>query len=94
MMAVLSNQLRAARPAWLDRPLSISLTGAGGGCWTVGADGSVTPGTTEGAAAQIEAMALEFPEWATKRADWRAREVQVRGDAAYVGRFLDAVNVV
>jgi hypothetical protein len=94
MMAVLSNELRAARPAWLDRPLSISLTGAGGGCWTVGADGSVTPGTTDGAAAQIEATALEFPEWGTKRADWRARQVQVRGDAAYGGRFLDAVNVV
>ena len=31
MMAVLSNQLRAAPPEWLDRPLSIALSGPGGG---------------------------------------------------------------
>src|SRR6478672_640106 len=41
MMAVLSNQLHAARPEWLDRPVSITLSGPGGGCWVVGADGSV-----------------------------------------------------
>ncbi|WP_264004218.1 maleylpyruvate isomerase N-terminal domain-containing protein [Mycolicibacterium sphagni] len=33
MLAVLSNQLRAAVPPWLDRPLAITLTGPGGGTW-------------------------------------------------------------
>jgi uncharacterized protein (TIGR03083 family) len=94
MMAVLSNQLRAADPAWLDRPLSITLSGPGGGCWVVRPDGSVAPGKLDGAAAQIDGAAIEFPEWATQRAGWRDRDVTVRGDSEYGERFLDAVNVV
>jgi uncharacterized protein (TIGR03083 family) len=94
MMAVLSNQLRAADLAWLDRPLSITLSGLGGGCWVVRPDGTVAPGKLEGAAAQIGGVAIEFPEWATQRAGWRDRDVTVRGDSEYGERFLDAVNVV
>ena len=41
-----------------------------------------------------DGVALEFPEWGTQRASWRAREVTVGGDADYGARFLDAVNVV
>jgi uncharacterized protein (TIGR03083 family) len=94
MMAVLSNQLRAAGPQWLDRPVSITLSGPGGGCWVVRPDRSVSPGSPTGTAAQIDGVAMEFPEWATQRASWRAREVSVGGDADYGARFLDAVNVV
>lgn len=94
MMAVLSNQLRASSPAWLDRPVSIALSGPGGGCWVVHPDGSVASGVAKGCAAQINGLALEFPEWGTQRASWRAREVTVGGDADYGARFLDAVNVV
>jgi uncharacterized protein (TIGR03083 family) len=94
MMAVLSNQLRAAGPQWLDRPVSITLSGPGGGCWVVRPDGSVSPGSSVATAAQIDGVAMEFPEWATQRASWRAREVSVGGDADYGARFLDAVNVV
>ncbi|MDT7636618.1 MAG: hypothetical protein QOC83_906 [Pseudonocardiales bacterium] len=55
MFAVLGNQLRAARPPWLTRPISISLAGAGGGRWRIGVDGGVTAvgpavGTAAGAA--------------------------------------------
>jgi uncharacterized protein (TIGR03083 family) len=94
MMAVLSNQLRAGRPAWLDRPVSITLSGAGGGCWVVRPNGSIELGSPAGSAAQIDGVAIEFPEWGTQRASWRAREVTVGGDAEYGARFLDAVNVV
>ncbi len=94
MMTVLNNQLRAARPAWLDRPVSITLSGAGGGCWLVRPDGSVERGTPAGTAAQIDGLAIEFPEWGTQRARWRTRQVTVAGDAEYGARFLDAVNVV
>jgi len=94
MMAVLNNQLRAARPAWLDRPVSITLFGPGGGCWLVCSDGSVQVGTPTGTAAQIEGVTTEFPEWGTQRASWRDREVTIGGDADYGARFLDAVNVV
>jgi uncharacterized protein (TIGR03083 family) len=94
MMAVLSNQLRAARPEWLDRPVSITLSGPGGGCWVVRADRGIQFGSPADTAAQIDAVALEFPEWGTQRASWRDREVTVGGDADYGARFLDAVNVV
>lgn len=94
MMAVLSNQLRAAQPEWLDRPVSIALSGPGGGCWVVRPDCSVQLGSPADTAAQIDGAALEFPEWGTQRASWRARGVTVGGDADYGARFLDAVNVV
>lgn len=94
MMAVLSNQLRAAQPEWLDRPVSIALSGPGGGCWVVRPDCSVELGSPADTAAQIDGAALEFPEWGTQRASWRARGVTVGGDADYGARFLDAVNVV
>ena len=94
MMAVLSNQLRTARAACLDRPVSITLSGPGGGCWVVRPDGTVAPGSSDGTAAQIDGVAIEFPEWATQRAGWRDRDVAIGGDAEYGARFLDAVNVV
>jgi uncharacterized protein (TIGR03083 family) len=94
MMAVLSNQLRADLPNWLDRPVSIGLTGPGGGCWVVQPDGTVAPGSPAGTATQIGGAAIEFPEWATQRARWRDRDVTVGGDSEYGERFLDAVNVV
>ncbi len=93
MLAVLANQLKAAVHPWLEAPLRINLTGPGGGSWTVQPDGAVTtqPGA---AAAEITASALEFPEWSTRRVDWRQRDVTVSGDTGYGERFLDAVNIV
>src|SRR5215211_6148352 len=63
MMAVLGNQLRASEPLWLDRPLSIALTGPGGGRWLVSPDGGVAPADADSAAAQIAGITTEFPEW-------------------------------
>lgn len=94
MMAVLANQLHAATPEWLDRPVSITLSGRGGGCWVVQPDGSVRLGTPAGTVTQIGGVAAEFPAWGTQRASWRDRKVTVAGDADYGARFLDTVNVV
>ena len=94
MMAVPSNQVRAAGPAWLDRPLAITLTGPGGGPWLVAPGGPVTAGSADGSAAQITGVACEFPEWGTRRASWRDREVALGGDTDYATAFLDTVNVV
>ena len=94
MMAVLSNQLHAARPEWLDRPVSITLSGPGGGCWVVGADGSVHFGSLSGTVAQIDGVAVQFPERGTQRASSGDREVTIGGDADYGAQFLDVVNVV
>ncbi len=94
MTAVLANQLIAAQPAWLDRPLALTLTGPGGGSWRVDTSGAVTPGRTQPAEAQITGVAAEFPEWGTQRANWRERDVTVTGDTDYGARFLDAVDIV
>ena len=94
MTAVLANQLTAASPAWLDRPVALTLTGPGGGSWRIETSGAVTPGRTEPSAAHISGPALEFPEWATRRANWRDRDVTVTGDLDYGETFLDAVDIV
>lgn len=94
MTAVLANQLLAARPGWLDRPLALTLTGPGGGSWCIEPPGSVIPGPAESAAAQITAAAIEFPEWGTRRADWRDRDVRIAGDIDYGTKFLDWTNIV
>ncbi len=94
MFAVLSNQLRAARPAWLQRPLAISLDGPGGGTWRVDPDGSVTPAVVSDAVTRISGTALQFPEWGTQRVGWRDRDITITGDTDYGAQFLDAVNVV
>lgn len=94
MTAVLVNQLTAGQPAWLDRPLALTLTGPGGGSWRIETSGAMTPGHTEPSAAHITAVALEFPEWGTTRANWRERDVTVTGDVDYGARFLDAVKIV
>lgn len=93
MLAVLGNQLGQARHPWLDRPVALALRGPGGGSWLIDGGGSVTPGTAA-AAAQITAAATEFPEWGTRRAPWRDRDVEISGDTDYAEAFLDAVNVV
>lgn len=94
MTAVLSNQLTAAAPVWLDRPLALTLAGPGGGSWRVETSGAVTAGHVEPAAAHITGVALEFPEWGTRRANWRERDVTITGDVDYGALFLDAVGVV
>ncbi len=94
MTAVLANQLSASKPVWLDRPLSITLAGPGGGSWRIETSGAVSPGPTEPAAANVISIAMEFPEWGTKRADWRERDVTIAGDVDYGTTFLDAVNIV
>ena len=98
MMAVLSNQLRAQGPSLLDRPLSITLTGPGGGTWRVAPDGSVAVGSAQPSAqpsaAQITGVACEFPQWGTARTRWRDAEVSITGDADYAAAFLDTVNIV
>lgn len=94
MMAVLSNQIRSAKPVWLDRPLSITLTGPGGGSWWVDGSGVVTLSAAKPVAAEITAVAGEFPEWGTRRASWGDRDVSIAGDADYAVAFLDWINIV
>lgn len=51
-------------------------------------------GSRDDAAVHISGFAAEFPEWGTKRADWRSKHVSVNGDVEYGTWFLDSLNVV
>jgi uncharacterized protein (TIGR03083 family) len=93
MLAVLTNQLLVTRPAWFERPVGITLRGPGGGSWVIDARGAAQ-GHADAGVAHIVGIAPEFPEWGTKRVDWRSRDVTVNGDVDYGARFLDAVNII
>jgi uncharacterized protein (TIGR03083 family) len=93
MLAVLRNQLSKADLFWLDRPIGITLNGPGGGSWVADRHG-VEPVGGRVCHTWIAAQAIEFPEWATRRADWRDRDVSIHGDDTYGAAFLDFVNVV
>jgi uncharacterized protein (TIGR03083 family) len=92
MNAVLGNQIRAGGIRGLVAPLTLELRGRGGSTWALTPDG-VRPGTDK-AAATIVGHAEEFPEWATRRAPWRDRNIELLGDADYAATILDQVNVV
>jgi uncharacterized protein (TIGR03083 family) len=94
MFAVLRNQVRSARPEWFVHPITLVLEGPGGGIWSVSPGGVVTTGPSDKPAATITGRAVEFPEWATHRADWRDRDLRITGDSDYSARFLDFVRVV
>lgn len=94
MMAVLTNRLRSDWPDWRDRAVTLTLTGLGGGIWLFAPDGALYGGGDSAAAAEITGAADQFPEWGTKRFDWRDRDVAIAGDESYGVRFLDAVNIV
>jgi hypothetical protein len=37
---------------------------------------------------------VQFPEWGTKRAGWRDRDVSLDGDADYGAKFLDWMRII
>jgi hypothetical protein len=44
--------------------------------------------------AVLTATTPELPIWATKRCDWRTRDVEITGDEEVAARVLDAIHVV
>jgi hypothetical protein len=95
MLAVLSNQLHSANTHWLEGSVTLTLDGPGGGHWTITDDGAIVRASTPAATrATISAVAEQFPEWGTRRCDWRNRNVTVGGDLDYAEQFLDTVNII
>jgi len=85
--------------SFLDRPVTITLDGPGGGSWAVvpqpgDAPARIEPAPGSGSAATIVANPAEFALWATRRRPWREQDVKLDGDEAYATRFLDALRVV
>ena len=51
-------------------------------------------GHTSSARSHITAAAVEFPEWGTKRTNWRECDLMIRGDQECACRLLDWINVI
>jgi uncharacterized protein (TIGR03083 family) len=99
MLAGLPWMSADALAALLDRPLTLELTGVGGGTWTVApgdasSDGRavVTEGAAADAAATVRSPAEQFVVWGTRRRPWRDA-VTITGDDAYAAQVLDAVKI-
>lgn len=92
-------KMSKAALSFMDRPLTITLDGPGGGSWGVipqpgGKPGRIEPAPVDRSAAQVTASAAEFAIWATRRRPWREENVKIEGDESYATRFLDALQVV
>lgn len=94
MLAVLANQLRAAPSPWLRSPIELTLTGPGGGSWSIESSGAVDTPPEPGAAAVIVGEVQHFPRWATRRSEWRDSDLHISGDVESATKFLDAINIV
>jgi uncharacterized protein (TIGR03083 family) len=95
MMAALSPMCGTAIGAALAAPVTIELVGAAAGSWTIAPAGegiSVRPGADPDSIATIASSDHDFVVWASERRPWRTVAV-TRGDAAAVGRALDAIRV-
>jgi Mycothiol maleylpyruvate isomerase N-terminal domain len=81
----------------LAKPVTLALTGPGGGAWLLDPDTeliSVTATDPENAAAaRIESTTHAFTAWASTRLPWRDH-VTVTGDESIAATFLDALNLV
>jgi uncharacterized protein (TIGR03083 family) len=88
----------AEQLAFVDKPVTLVLTGAGGGTWTIGPGGDegrvlVREGSSPGAVATITSDSHDFVIWGTQRRPWNAL-TKIDGDAAYAARVLDGIKII
>lgn len=92
------EQMNQDTMAWLEAPLTLTLTGPGGGTWLVTPAGAgrltVQPAARPSSVAHITGPADGFPAWATTREKWRDHNLTVTGDELTASRFLDSINIV
>jgi uncharacterized protein (TIGR03083 family) len=96
-MLELLPHLSRSSLAWLDDPVDLRLVGPGGGTWGITRRSDrieLVPGGAGGrAAASIVSTTPEFVVWATKRRDWRERDVDIEGDDTLAARVLDSIQL-
>lgn len=88
----------AEKLAFVDKPVTLVLTGVGGGTWTIGPGGEdgrvlVSEGAAPDAVATVTSDSHDFVVWGTQRRPWSTL-AKVEGDTAYAGRILDAFKVI
>jgi len=81
----------------LEAPITLTLTGPGGGSWRIASDGEgglITIGSPAGdSVAEVTSDGHGFVVWGTARESWRGH-CTIQGDEAVAARFLDALNIV
>jgi len=80
----------------LSAPIVLTLTGPGGGSWTVSPSGNdivVAEGKSSGTVAEVSSNGHSFVNWGTQRSHW-SEHCKVTGDQAVVSKFLDALNII
>ena len=79
----------------LSAPITLKLTGPGGGSWRIVPQGGEIVVTEEAgpSVATVTSGAHDFVLWGTTRTKWRDA-CTVDGDAGVVATFLDALNIV
>jgi uncharacterized protein (TIGR03083 family) len=82
----------------LSAPITLTLTGAGGGSWRIAPDGvdglvSVTAGAASDGVAEAVSDSHDFVIWGTARAPWR-NHVTLSGNGSVAATFLDALNII
>jgi hypothetical protein len=93
------EQMNRDQMRWLDKSLTLALTGPAGGNWRIDPAGkgrlAVTESTdTTSAAATITGVSADFPGWATNRIAWRTAGLTITGNTDYAKRFLDALHII
>jgi uncharacterized protein (TIGR03083 family) len=94
------EQMNRDQMRWLDKSLTLTLTGPAGGTWSIDPVGhgrltvTESTGTTTTAAAAITGVSTDFPAWATNRIAWRTAGLTITGNADYAGKFLDVLHII
>ena len=88
----------AAKLAFVDQPITLTLTGVGGGTWSIGPGGEdgrvlITEGVSPDAVATVTSDSHDFVIWGTQRRPWRDL-AKVDGDADYAGKVLDGIKII
>jgi uncharacterized protein (TIGR03083 family) len=84
--------------AFVDQPITLELTGIGGGTWSIGPGGEdgrvlVTDGAAPDTVATVTSDSHDFVVWGTQRRPW-ADLAKIDGDAAYAARVLDGIKII
>jgi len=88
----------AAQLAFVDKPITLTLEGTGGGAWTIGPGGEdgrvlVSEGASPDAVASVTSSAHDFVIWGTQRRPWSTLTT-ITGDADYAARVLDGIKII
>ena len=88
----------AEQLAFVDQPITLALTGVGGGTWTIGPGGEegrvlVSESAAPNAVATVTSDTHDFVVWGTQRRPWSTLTT-ISGDADYAGRVLDGIKII